>query len=60
MLKLLWGSSTETWTVLAKCHMVAVFRQIPGKYEDVINVDDGETMEELPEHLVHEALEDRW
>ncbi len=38
-------------------YMVAMFGQVPGVDENVIDVDDHE-LEELPEHLVHEALED--
>ncbi len=42
-------------------HMVAMFDQVPGVYKDVVDVDDHELMEELPEYLVHEALVDgRW
>ncbi len=32
----------------------------PGVYEDIVYVNDEELMEKLPEHLVHEALEDGW
>ncbi len=39
-------------------HVVAMFGQVPGVYKDVVDVDNHELMEELPEHLVHEALED--
>ncbi len=39
-------------------YVVAVFGQVPGVYEDVVDVDNHELMEEFPEHLVHEALED--
>ncbi len=41
------------------CHVMAMFGQVPGVYEDVVNVHYNE-MEELPEHLIHEALEDGW
>lgn len=41
-------------------YVVAMFGQVPGVYKDVINVDNHEAMQELPEHLVHEPLEDEW
>ncbi len=41
-------------------HVMAMFGQVPGVYEDVVNVHYNEMMEELPEHLIHEALEDGW
>ncbi len=39
-------------------HVVAMFGQVPGVYEDVVDVHDNKPMEELPEHLIHKALED--
>ncbi len=41
-------------------HVVAMFGQVPGVYEDVVDVHYNETMEELPENLIHEALEGGW
>ncbi len=41
-------------------HVMAMFGQVPGVYEDVVNVHYNEMMEKLPEHLIHEALEDGW
>ncbi len=41
-------------------HVVAVFGLVSGVNEDVVNIDDDELMEELPEHLIHEPLEDGW
>ncbi len=42
------------------CQVAAKFSQVPGVYQDVIDIDDQVAMEELPEHLVQEALEDGW
>ncbi len=39
-------------------HVVAMFSLVLGVDEDIINIDDDELMEELPEHLIHESLED--
>ncbi len=39
-------------------HVVTMFGQVPGVYEDVIDVHANEPMEELPEHLIHNGLED--
>ncbi len=39
-------------------HVVTMFGQVPGVYEDVIDVHANEPMEELPEHLIHNSLED--
>ncbi len=36
----------------------AMFSQVPGVNENVVDVDDDESLEELPEHLIHIALED--
>lgn len=38
--------------------MEAMFSQVPGMYEDDVDIDDNESLEELPEHLIHLALED--
>ncbi len=40
-------------------YMVAMFSQVPGIYESVVDVDNYKLMEEFPEHLIHETLEDR-
>lgn len=37
-------------------YVVAVFGQVPGGYQDVIDVNFQEAMEELLEHFVHEPL----
>ncbi len=37
----------------------AMFGQVPGVDEDIVDVDDDESLKELPEHLIHIALEDR-
>ncbi len=56
----------EVETVLSELledlrHVVTMFGQVPGVYEDVIDVHANEPMEELPEHLIHNGLEDwRW
>ncbi len=39
-------------------HVVAIFGLVPGVNEDIVNIDDDKLMEELPEHLIHESLED--
>jgi len=39
-------------------HVAAMFSLVLGVDEDIINIDDDELMEELPEHLIHESLED--
>ncbi len=39
-------------------NVVAKFGQVPGVDEVVVNIHYHELMEELPEHLVHETLED--
>ncbi len=41
-------------------NMVAMVGQVPGVDEYIIDVDNHEGMEELPEQLVHEILEDGW
>ncbi len=38
-------------------NVVAMFGHTPGIYEDVIDRDDYELVEKLPENLVHEILE---
>lgn len=38
-------------------NVVAMFDQVPMVDEDVIDVDDDKTMEDLPEHLIHEFLD---
>ncbi len=38
--------------------MLAMVGQVPGVNEHIINVDDHEVVEELLEHLIHEAPED--
>lgn len=35
--------------------VVAMFSQVSGVYENVINVYYYKTMEKLPEHLIHEG-----
>lgn len=40
-------------------HMVVMFSQVLGVNEDVVDVHYDKSLEELLEHLVHEALEDR-
>ncbi len=37
--------------------MLAMFGLTPGVDKDVIDVDENEVMEKLPEYLVHEVLE---
>ncbi len=39
-------------------NVAAMVGQVLGVKEDIIYVNDHELMEELPEHLVHESLED--
>ncbi len=41
-------------------NVAAMVGQVLGVNEDIIYVNDHELMEELPEHLVHESLEDGW
>ncbi len=41
-------------------NVLAMFGHAPGVYEDIVYVNDDEPMEKLPEHPVHEALEDGW
>jgi len=36
----------------------AMFGQVLGIYKDIVDVDDDKSLEELPEHLIHIALED--
>lgn len=54
---------TETWAdrrawLLKDLHnMVANFGLVPGINQDVLNVNYGEGIDKLPEHLIHEALE---
>ncbi len=38
-------------------NVVAMFGHAPGVDENVINVDEDESMEILPENLMHEVLE---
>ncbi len=38
--------------------VVAMFGQVPGVNQNVINVNCDDAMKELPENLVHEPLED--
>ncbi len=40
-------------------HVVAMFNQVPGVDEDIVDVDNDELVKKLPEHLIHESLEDR-
>ncbi len=40
--------------------VVVMFGQVLGVNQDVIDVKYDGAMKELPEHLVHEPLEDRW
>ncbi len=56
---------TEVQMVLAEplkdlLNVVAMVSQVPGVDENIIDVDNHEVVEELPEHLVHEFLEDGW
>ncbi len=39
-------------------NVVAIVGQVPGADEYIIDVDNDEGVKELPEHLVHEFLED--
>ncbi len=53
----------EVETVLSELledlrHVVTMFGQVPGVYEDVIDVLANEPIEELPKHLIHNGLED--
>ncbi len=41
-------------------NVVAMVGQVPGVDEYIIDVDNHEVVEELPEHLVHKSLEDGW
>lgn len=36
-------------------HVVTMFGQVPGE-DQIVDVDDTEMVEELPEHLVHKPL----
>ncbi len=38
--------------------VVAMFGQVPGVNQDVVDVNYDKSVEELPEHFVHEPLED--
>ncbi len=38
--------------------VLAMVGQVPGVNEDVVNINYHTAMEELPEHLIHEFLED--
>ncbi len=38
-------------------NMLAMFGLTPGVYKNVIDVDENELMEKLPEYLVHKILE---
>lgn len=38
-------------------HVAAMFDQVPGVDQDVVDVVEDETMEELQEHLIHVPLE---
>lgn len=39
-------------------HVMAMFDLVPGINEDVMYVDDDESLEEFPKHHTHIALED--
>ncbi len=39
-------------------NVVAIVGQVPGVSKDVVDIDYHKAVEELPEHLVHEFLED--
>lgn len=39
-------------------NVVAMVGQVPGVNQDVVNINYHKAVEELPEHLVHELLED--
>ncbi len=41
-------------------NVVVMVGQVPGVDENIIDVDNHKVVEELPEHLVHEFLEDGW
>ncbi len=49
-----------TETLKDLLNVLAMVGQVPGVDEYIIDVDNHEGMEELPEHLVHEFLEDGW
>lgn len=40
-------------------HVVVMFGQVLGVCQDIVDVDNDETMEELPEHLIHVSLDHR-
>lgn len=40
-------------------HVVVMFGQVLGVEEDVVDVDNDESVEKLLEHLINESLEDR-
>ena len=47
--------------LLQDLHQVlAMFGQVPGVDQDVVDVDDDEASEVLPEHLIHIAQEYGW
>ena len=37
-----------------------MLRRGPGENEDVVEVDHDEAVEEVPQHVVHQGLEDNW
>lgn len=40
-------------------HVVTMLSRVPGVDEDVVDIDNDESVEKLPEHLIHESLKDR-
>lgn len=41
-------------------HVAAIFSQVPGVDQNVVNIHEDEPMGELPEPLIHKPLEDGW
>ncbi len=41
-------------------NVVAMVGQVPGVNKDVVDIHNHKSVEELPEHLIHELLEDGW
>ncbi len=42
------------------CQVVVMVGRVLGVYENIIDIDDNEVVEELLEHLIYETLEDGW
>lgn len=38
------------------CHVSAMFGQVPGVYEGIVDVDNDKPLEELPEQFIHVVL----